>query len=292
MKILLTGATGLLGGALLGLLLEEGHEVRCLLRRNSPNASRLEPGVAEVVYGDANSEQDLLKALAGTEAMVHVAGIEYAPEVLGAMRRSQVGRLLVVSSTSVHSSHEFRSGPKRRMEELVRSSGLDWTITRPTMIYGSERDKNIHRLLRFLDRSPVFPIFGSGENLFQPVYYEDCASGVYEALTCPAAVGQTYDLPGSISLTYRHLVRTAAGALGKNPFIVPIPLEPVRRVLHLAERFRLPLPVKSEQVLRLREDKAYPYDKARRGLDYTPRPFDQGVSQEVARLREIGMLRA
>ena len=291
MRVLLTGATGLLGGELLKLLLAEGHEARCLLRAGSPNASRLDAERAEIFRGDAANEEDLLRALQGTDALLHVAGIEYAQPVVEATRRAGVGRVVVVGSTSVHSSYEFRAGPKLRMERVVRRSGLDWTIVRPSMIYGSERDKNVQRLLRFLGRSPVFPMFGPGTNLWQPVYHEDCARGVYEALVRLSAVGRSYDLPGGESLTYLDLVKTAAGALGKKPRIVRLPLEPVRLLLGAAEKLRLPLPVGSEQVLRLREDKAYPYEEARRELGYAPRPFREGVALEVARLRELGVVR-
>ncbi len=291
MKVLLTGATGLLGGALLDLLLAEGHEVRCLVREESPNASRLDPSLVELSRGDAKSTGDLRRALVGMDSLLHVAGIEYAPAVVEAARGAGVSRLVVVGSTSVHSAYEFRSGPKKSMEGVVRDSGLDWTIVRPTMIYGSERDKNVHRLLRFLDRSPIFPIFGPGTNLWQPVYHEDCARGAYEALVRPTAVGRSYDLPGAAPLPYATLVETAARALGKKPHLVRLPLEPIRRALLLAETLRLTLPIKSEQVLRLREDKAYPYDEAQEDLDYTPRPFESGVALEVARLREIGLVK-
>jgi uncharacterized protein YbjT (DUF2867 family) len=290
MRILLTGGTGLLGGALLDLLLAEEHEVRCLVREESPRASRLGSLRTELFRGDAADAQALSRALWGMDALLQVAGIEYAPPVVEAARRAKVRRLVVVGSTSAHSAYGFRSGAKLLVERLVRESGLEYTIVRPSMIYGSELDKNMHRLLRFLDRSPVFPMFGSGKNLWQPVYYEDCAKGVYEALVRPTAVGQSYDLPGAEPLTYLELVKTAAGALGRNPRVVQLPLEPVRLSLAAAERLRLPLPVKSEQVLRLREDKAYPYEKARRELGYAPRPFREGIALEVARLREVGMV--
>ena len=101
----------------------------------------------------------------------------------------------------------------------MRESGLRWTIVRPTMIYGSELDKNMRKLIRFLDLSPVFPVFGSGENLWQPVYYKDCAYGLLTALERSTAAGQSYDLPGAEPLTYNDLVRTAAAALGKKPRI-------------------------------------------------------------------------
>ena len=198
---------------------------------------------------------------------------------------------MVVGSTSAHSAYAFRSGPKLAMEEVVRSSGLSWTIVRPTMIYGSERDKNIHRLLRFLDRWPVFPMFGPGTNLWQPVYHRDCASGIRETLKYPETIHQSYDLPGANPLTYQELVRSAATALGRSRRFVKVPIEPVRRVLVAAERLHLPLPVDSGQVTRLREDKAYPYEDARRDLAYAPRPFSEGVSLEIARLRKLGMLK-
>jgi len=292
MRILLTGATGLLGGSLLQLLLAEGHEVRCLVRQDSPNLSRLDGWGVEIFRGDAGDEADLRGALGGTEAFLHVAGIEHSPAVVGAARRSGVGRLVVVGSTSVHSAYAFRSGPKLEMEKVVRSCGLPWTIVRPTMIYGSERDRNIHRLLRFLDRWPLFPMFGPGTNLWQPVYHEDCAGAIIETLKHPETVNQSYDLPGATPLTYLDLVRTAAAALGRSPRLVRIPLEPVRRVLLAAERLRLSLPVDSGQVTRLREDKAYPYGEARCDLAYAPRPFREGVALEVARLRKLGMLRS
>ena len=295
MRVLLTGATGLLGGALLGALLEGGHETCCLVREDSANAPRLAGKPVEIFRGDAGVARDVSRALSGfaPDAVAHVAGIEYTPQMVEAVRGyGGVERLLVVSSTSAHSAYPFRSGPKLEMENLVRDSGLPYTIVRPTMIYGSELDKNVHKLLRFLDHFPVFPMFGDGENLWQPVYHEDCARGAYEALVRPVAAGRAYDLPGARPLTYLDLVKTAAASLGKKPRVVRLPLEPVRRALELAEKARLPLPIRSEQVLRLREDKAYPYEEARRDLNYAPRSFRDGVALEAARLRELGMVRS
>ncbi len=289
MKILVSGGTGLLGQGLLRLLREIGeHEVRCFVRRTSL-FERL--GGLELAYGDAGDVDSMARALSGIDAFVHVAGIRYTPQVLEAMRRARVERLVIVSSTSAHSRFEFRSAPRLVNEALLVESGLRWTVVRPSMIYGSELDHNMHKLLRFLDRSPVFPLFGSGENLWQPVYYEDLARGLYTVLTKSGTDGQIYDLPGPRPLTYLDLVRTAAGALGKSTRIVRIPAEPVRRALVLAERIGLPLPVSSEQVLRLREDKAYSYEKARDELGYAPRTFKEGIALEVSRLREIGLVR-
>lgn len=275
---------------MLELLLREGHDVRCLVRQDSPNAARLDSRRTEIVPGDAADEDVLSRSLSGVDCMIHVAGLEYAPQVVSAMQRADVGRLLIVGSTSVHSAYEHRSGWRRRMESLVRESRSGWTILRPTMIYGSELDKNMHKLLRFLDRSPLFPIFGNGENLWQPVHYEDLARVMLTALEKPEATNQSYDLPGARPLTYLDLIHTAAAALGRSPHIVRLPIEPVYRALRLTERARIPLPIGSEQVMRLREDKAYPYEKARQDIEYAPRSFPEGIAYEVARLRAIGLV--
>ena len=244
-----------MGQGLLPLLAAAGdHDIRCFVRSTS-RVGLLED--VELAYGDAGNEGSLARALRGVDTFVHIAGIEYSPQFIPAMRRSGVKRLVVISSTSIHSAYEHRSGWRKSMEALVQDSGLAWTIVRPTMIYGSELDKNMHKLLRFLDRSPVFPLFGPGANLWQPVYYKDLAQGIMAALEKPEAVHQSYDLPGAESLTYLDLIRTAASAIGRNPRILRLPLEPVRRMLRLAELARLPLPVESEQIMRLREDKAY-----------------------------------
>ncbi|AHY45519.1 Nucleoside-diphosphate-sugar epimerase [Rubrobacter radiotolerans] len=290
MTVLLTGATGLLGGAVLYGLLSGGHEVRVMVRENSPNAGRLAGLSVKTAHGDTSRAQDVRRAAEGVRAVVHVAGIEHAPAVVAGLREAGVERLVAVSSTSAHSRYPTRSGPKLAMERVVRESGLAWSIVRPAMIYGTELDKNVRHLLRFLDRSPVFPVFGDGSNLFQPVYYADCAAGVVAALDCPAAVERVYDLPGARPLAYADLVRTAAGALGRKVRLLRVPLEPVRVGLSGLERLRVPLPFGSEQVERLREDKAYPFEEAARDLGYSPRPFEAGVVLEVERLREVGYL--
>ena len=288
MKILVSGGTGLLGQGFLHILGgATNHDIRCFVRTTSP-VERLKG--LELSYGDARDVDSIERALRGIDAFVHIAGIEYTPQVLEASIRAGVERLVLVSSTSAHSRFEFRSAPRLKMEALLRGSELYWTVVRPSMIYGSELDHNMHKLLRFLDRWPVFPMFGSGA-LWQPVYYEDLAQGLFAALDRKEAAGQIYDLPGAQVLSYVELVRVAARVLGREVHLVRVPTGPVRRVLEVAEMLRIPLPIKSEQVLRLSEDKAYPYEKAKKELDYAPRTFEEGIALEAKRLREIGMVR-
>src|SRR5918997_2711177 len=112
MKVLVTGGTGLLGGALLELLLAAGHEVRCLVREGSSGASRLAPLPLDLVRGDAGDTRALSLALSGMEAIVHVAGIEYAAPLVEAARRGWGGRPVGLGSTNGPPAQPFLSCPQ------------------------------------------------------------------------------------------------------------------------------------------------------------------------------------
>ena len=77
---------------------------------------------------------------------------------------------------------------RERGEQLVRDSSVQWTILRPTMIYGTPADRNIARLVRFVSRWPVVPIVAP-DALQQPVHVEDVATAVATALACPITIG-------------------------------------------------------------------------------------------------------
>src|ERR1700716_3066834 len=98
-------------------------------------------------------------------------------------------------STAVNTSLNAPSKSIRlAAEATIRGSGLAYTILRPTMIFGSSRDRNICRLVRYLNRWPVIPIFGDGEHLQQPVYVADLASAICQSLESETAIGQTYNI--------------------------------------------------------------------------------------------------
>ena len=146
------------------------------------------------------------------------------------------------------------------------------------MIYGTARDRNISRLLRLLDRWPVLPVCGNG--LWQPVHVDDVADAVVAAVESPRAVDSAYNLAGKAPLRLHGLIRTAARALGRQVWLVPVPL---RLAVAAARVTRIVTP---EQVWRLAEDKAFDYTDATRDLGFRPRSFEEGVQQEV---RSLGL---
>ncbi|HEX7823090.1 MAG TPA: NAD(P)H-binding protein [Sphingobium sp.] len=146
MIVALTGATGFLGGAVLERLIAQGHQIRALTRR--PQRERV--GVTWIA-GDLADEAALTSLVAGTDAVIHVAGAVNVPHraaffaanaegvrlIAGLAERAGVGRFILVSSLSARESHLSDYGwSKREGEAMLDSNSLDWTIVRPPAIYG------------------------------------------------------------------------------------------------------------------------------------------------------------
>ena len=142
------------------------------------------------------------------------------------------------------------------------------------MIYGTARDRNISRLLRYLRRWPVFPLCGNA--LWQPVHVDDVAAAIVAVLGSPTTVAPRLQRPRRRADPFADLVRTAARAVGRRRLLlVPVPL----RAAVLAAR--LTRVVSPEQVQRLAEDKAFDYSDAARDFAYAPRTSTRRVAAEA-----------
>lgn len=211
--------------------------------------------------------------------------------MLEACRCAGVRRGVFVSTTSLFTRLSSRTKPIRvAAEEAIRASGLEWTILRPTMIYGTERDRNMCRLVRHLARWPVMFVAGSGSSLQQPVHVEDLARSIVASVFLREAIGREYNLSGKRPLTFNEVIDTTARALGRRVPRLHVPLRPVARVLALQEKLTSRPFLRAEQVLRLEEDKAFPHEAAASDLDFAPRDFEEGIRGEVERMRSLKLV--
>ena len=283
MKFLLTGATGFTGSHVLARLRRDGTAVRCYVR-SPEKAALLERQGVEIARGDLSDEMALTAACAGCATLINVAsiGFGHGPGIIRALDRAGVKRAVFVSTTAIFTQLNAPSKSVRiAAESAIRTSRLDWTILRPTMIYGTDRDRNICRLIRFVRRSPVLPVFGSGQFLMQPIYVEDLAAGIVAAAQSSYAIGNDYNLSGSKPLSYNELAQTVAKSVGRRLRLLHIPARPVVKILKVTEKMGVSIPIKAEQVLRLNEDKAFPWDKAAEAFGFAPRTFAEGVEAEI-----------
>ena len=233
-----------MGREVVSELLALGLPVRLLVRhpgKVSPRDARV-----DLAEGDALKPETLPAAMKGVKAVIHLIGIisetsrvtyeqahaEATRNLLAAAKAAGVTRWVQMSAigTRPHARSRYHL-TKWAAEESVRQSGLDWTIFRPSLIYGyDERDRLLNLLTRTLSW-PLnvftlysFPLIDGGEPLVQPVSVREVARCFARAPAKAASIGQTYDLVGPVAFSWREMVLKVAAALGKKGIYETIPI--------------------------------------------------------------------
>ena len=288
MRLLVTGGSGFLGGYVLEEAVRRGHEAMALARSEAAATAVARRG-GQPLIGDFDDPDRLPDAFstARCEALVNLAslGSGYAPVIVTATRAACINRAVFVSTTAVTTSLPARSKQVRlAAEKEIRGSGLQWTILRPTMIYGAPGDRNLSRLLALLPRVPVLLVPGGGRHLQQPVHVADVADAVLNAVERPAVAGRCYDIAGPEPLSFTELLRICARAAGSRTHLIPVPLAPLAAVARCYEVLSAHPRIRAEQLQRLAEDKTFVISDASRDLGYVPRPFADGIRAEARAL--------
>jgi uncharacterized protein YbjT (DUF2867 family) len=234
--ILITGATGVVGAALLRELLAEGRDVRCMVRDPrglGPNRVRVQLSMADLA-----DPRGLRHAVRGADTVVHLAAAirDQPPKrleeinslgtyrLLRAAEDAGVRRFIFFSAigASLHQrTRFFRS--KALAEEMVGGSKIETSVLAPSIVY--DRDDPWVTLMRRLALLPVVPISGSGRAAFQPVWARDVARAVVSAVD---AEPDRYELAGPERLTYNQIARLIARSSGRDRPLVHVPLPMVR----------------------------------------------------------------
>jgi nucleoside-diphosphate-sugar epimerase len=293
--IVVTGASGFTGPFVVRALISRFPDaaIRCFVRSTS-NVDELRRLPVELASGDLRDVASLQAAFESADTLVNVAslGFDWTEPLFEAIRASNLVRGVFIGTTATLTRLPVRSRAIReRGESLVRTSGLQWTLVRPTMIYGTPADRNVARLIRFVLRSPVIPLVASRARQ-QPVHVEDVATAVASALGAQVTIGRTFNIAGREPLTLEELVRAVMRAAGVRRQIVRIPASPVRAAVALYGCVSSNPVIRVEQIDRLHEDKAFDYGDATRDFGFSPRSFEDGVRAEVAMIRAAASERA
>ncbi|WP_147802801.1 NAD-dependent epimerase/dehydratase family protein [Alkalicoccus halolimnae] len=281
--ILLTGSTGFLGEFVLDELLKQGHEVTCFVRKTS-NLEHIKKRNVKYVYGELEDYQSICEALKGKEALINIAslGFGHAPNIVGACEEMGVKRAIFVSTTGIFTKlNPDSKGIRLEAERIIKESKLDYTIIRPTMIYGTPNDRNMWRLVKYLKKVRVIPVLGDGTYLQQPVHVRDLAYAIVKAYKRPLSVGKAYNVSGAEALTFNEVIDRTAEALGKRVIKIHIPMKVSYGLLRAYEKVSKNPKLKAEQVLRLNENKDFSHEEAKQDLNYHPLSFEEGIKQEI-----------
>jgi uncharacterized protein YbjT (DUF2867 family) len=288
MRIFMAGGTGFVGGHVRRALLAKGHSIRILVHKRSSGS---EPGVEEF-EGDVTLLPSFLSAASGCDATINLVGIirefpargvtferlhvEATRNVIAAAKAGGVRRHLQMSALGTRAgagTGYFSS--KFKAEELLRGSGLDFTIFRPSIIYGP-KDDFVNQLAGLLRGLPAVPVIGDGEYLLQPVSADDVARCFVDALERPETVGKTYELCGPDRMSYNELLDTIARAIGKkSPLKVKNPLALMRLVVPVLQRLPF-FPITSDQIEMLVQGNVCD-GSWRATFGFEPRRFEEGI---------------
>jgi uncharacterized protein YbjT (DUF2867 family)/ligand-binding SRPBCC domain-containing protein len=238
--VVVAGGTGFVGGEIAQELHRRGHRVIVLSSRGEEARGELADEI-EIRTADVTSD-DLAPALAGAQALVVSLAFRNSPieaprrertfeavdaagteRLAAAAREAGVQHVVYLSGAGAApdtARHWFRA--KWRAEEAVRASGANWTIIRPTWIYGP-RDVSLNRFIGFARRFQMVPMTNFGRQPLAPVFIDDVARLAADSLTDEGAAGQVFELGGPETLSMRQVIGRALARAGMRRPILPGP---------------------------------------------------------------------
>src|SRR5262245_43425766 len=236
--ILVTGATGFIGRALVRQLSDTGHEVRVLLRP-SPKSPRLPKGVpVEVAVVSLNDERGLRAALRGVDQIYHLASaaaqglqgnllatdIEGTRNLANSAVDAGVQHLIFLSHLGADRASAFPVHKSKGIaEEHIRKSGVPHTVIRSSIIFGPD-DGFTSALADIIKYSPgILPIPGDRRTLLQPLWLEDLVTCLIWTLENPNTINQTYEIGGGEYFTLRQVLETIMNVTNTRRLFVPLP---------------------------------------------------------------------
>ena len=222
----------------------------------------------------------------GVKTLLSTAGIQVSEKIVRAGTEVGVNWFICVHTTGRYSKYKSESAEFIEIEDSLLKEFSNLTILRPTMIYGSRRDKNMHKLVRYIHKHKFIPVFGNGKNLMSPVHAQDLGNAYYDVLqNRDTTFGNQYNLSGKYEISYISILEETASALGKKVFFIHLPIWFCLVVVYIGNLvFGSRFPISVEQVSRMKEDKVFSWEDAYSDFGFSPRSFKDGIRKEVDEL--------
>lgn len=215
--------------------------------------------------------------------------IDAGPIVTFYERREEILRrgarkIVAISSTSLFTKAGSSSSAEAKIAQQLETSeqdivhwctanSLTWVILRPTLIYGSGRDRNIREIAAMIRRFGVFPLLGGGNGRRQPIHATDLGHACVGALLSSDAVNRAYNVSGGEILTYREMVERVFHAMGRPALMPSVPLAAFRVALTFLRRSKRFAHWTPEMAERMNLDMVFDHSEAAKDFAFRPRSF-------------------
>jgi 2-alkyl-3-oxoalkanoate reductase len=314
MKVCVTGGTGFTGAALVQRLLDMGHEVVALDKQPGIAMESLKANGAQILLGSVTDEAIVRQSVAGCEVVFHLAAafreldvpdsvykdVNVAGTRIVAQAALEAGarKLVYCSTQGVHGHIENPPGDETSPIEPAdyyqqtkyegelelppfAAKGLEYTIIRPTAIYGPGDPGRFVMIYRRVKKG-TFPMFGSGQTYYHPVYIDNLVDAFILVMAPGVGAGQAYIIADEEYFSLQELVSRVGRAINVDVKIPHFPIWPLIVAGHICEKackpFRIAPPIFPRRVDWFRQVRAFRIDKAKRELGYVPKVgIDEGL---------------
>lgn len=298
MKVFVTGGTGFVGNHLINSLLDDGYQVRCLVRPGSEKKLARRHDV-EIWPGDIfDGEARLVDGMEDCQAVIHLIGIirefprkgitferlhyQTTVQVVNAAQAAGIRRYIHMSSLGTRPNARSRyHQTKYKAEEYVRQSNLSYTIFQPSVIFGPD-DNFVNLFKQMMIKTPLIPVVGDGSYQIQPVDVRTVARAFTLSLKEEKAIGRVFQLPGRDRFTFNDLLDIIARTLEKKIIKVYIPVGLIRIMAYFLEG--LPgFPLARDQIVMLLDGNIGSETSFYEEFGIAPTPFEAGIKEYIQR---------
>lgn len=273
-KILITGGTGFVGRNLISIL-EKKYNLSILSRKESDKK--------EFVTGDLMN-YDSLKNINNIDFVIHLAFSKNYPEnilmaenLIRFSKERKVKKIILLSSMSATRKIPDNYGKiKREVENVIKESGLNYTILRPTMIYG-KGSTSFNFIFYNMGKIPLFtPIIGSGKYIIMPVHVGDVVRSIEKCIVLKKTDRKAYDLPGGEKIYFVQLINLLKRSRNVKKMNVHLPIW----FCKLISVF-LSGTLSRENIINLTENSTASLEEAKTDFGYNPIKFSEGIKNGI-----------
>lgn len=281
--LLVIGATGQIGEYILARTVDRPVVALARDLAKLPDLNNLRPVVFDARSGLTDGLEMPSQAIATIPVWL------LAP-LVDQLVNNGVRRLVCFSTTSVLGKANTSTASEKAVVDRVRdaeqnlgdvsdANGLALTILRPSLIYGTGRDRTVASAGRFIRRFGFYPVYGNAQGGRQPVHADDLAAAALSALDARQAHGRVYALGGGETMPYRDMVGRIFETLGRTPRLIGVPVLP--QILALAGAITPGSELSADVARRMNVDLVFDDGSAAADFGYAPRAFLAGGLPDV-----------